>query len=261
MTGSKSAESAVAQTPSSMSFIAFLETRLRQSPPAQKGARTRERLKIATASVLESNGYHAMRVTDITGAARLAEGSFYIYFKDKKEASLEVLSEFLQKFVDLFAPLEAVGTQFESIRHANLRWFAICRANAGLMRCLFQLGDQEDELAQLVHQSTRKWYQRIAHHVQLEREYTNSDTLLFAIYLMGSMMDELVRKMIVFPDQEFLDLLKSWGADDRAVAEATSMIWIRTFDSNAEPPADLAPVAEGLARLMWPRPAKPKSVT
>src|SRR5690349_16262000 len=77
-----------------LSFVDYLETKLRDDAPAQKGARTKERLKIATARMLEENGYHVMRVADITQNAKVAEGSFYVYFDDKKDASLTVLAQF-----------------------------------------------------------------------------------------------------------------------------------------------------------------------
>ena len=85
------------------SFIQYLEKNLEESPPAKKGACTRESIKIATAKMLEKHGYHEMRVKDITRCAGIAEGSFYIYFNDKKDVSLMTLSSFFIDFVDKFA--------------------------------------------------------------------------------------------------------------------------------------------------------------
>lgn len=236
--------------PPSLSFVDYLETELRDAPPKQKGARTREGLKIATAKMMEAKGYHAMRVTDITEAAGVADGSFYIYFRDKKEASLATLSAFLGEFVDQAAPPEAVGAPFDSIRAANRRWFSLCRANAGLMRCVFQLGDDDDDFAGLVQSTTLDTYLRISRNMPLGNSSVDPTAHLMAIYFMGSMMDEIVRKLIVFPDREFHKLLPKTGADD-AIADAASLIWIRIFDSTVKPPTELAPLASDLARLMW----------
>jgi TetR/AcrR family transcriptional repressor of nem operon len=238
----------------SLSFIEYLQHRLRHTPPSQKGERTRERLVIATASILQAKGYHAMRIADITKAAGLPVGSFYVYFKDKKEASLTALSAFLRDFVDQSAPPEAVGTPFESFRSANLRWFAINRANAGLMRCVSQLADEDEEFAKLDQRTTCETYLRVSRTVRLELGNADGKTLLFAIYFMGSMMDEIVRKYIIKPDREFHNLLRSWNADDKAIADAASLIWIRMFDPQATPPTDLSPVATNLARMMWGEP-------
>lgn len=241
---------------SSLSFVDYLNEKLRQAPPALKGERTRERLKIATATILETRGYHAMRVADITKEAGFADGSFYVYFKDKKDAALATLSSYLSDFVDAAAPLEAVGTPFDSIRAAQQRWFNICHANAGLVRCVFQLGDEDADFASLVQRTTRGWYMRVARNLQLDHGSADGKTLLLAVYLMGSMMDEIVRKLIVFPDREFQKLMRTWGADDEAIVDAASLIWVRTFDPTAKPPAGLSPAAERLAQMIWGRGSK-----
>ena len=191
-----------------------------------------------------------MRVVDITGAASVAEGSFYVYFKDKKEASLIAMSSFISDFVNEVAPTTAVHTPFDSIRVANRRWFALCRANPGLMRCILHLGDEEPDFAKLVQNSTHEWYRTISENVQRERRFPDSDIALLAIYFMGSMMDELIRKTIVFPDKKFQRLLKRIRANDDAVADAASLIWMRVFDAEAKLPKDLPPAAAALAKLM-----------
>ena len=163
---------------SSLSFVQYLETRLRDHAPPSKGERTRERLKIATAKMLQDRGYHVMRVTDITQAAKVAEGSFYVYFDDKKDASLAVLGEFLKEFIDLRAPPEQVKVPFNSARAANRRWLALCRANAGLMRCLLQVGDEDPDFARLVHRTNHEWYERLARSVRPNHSNVSDKAML-----------------------------------------------------------------------------------
>ena len=235
----------------SLSFVEYLERNLAESPPPKKGACTRERIKIATARMLEEHGYHMMRIKDITRCAGISEGSFYIYFTDKKDASLTTLTSFIIDFVDNIAPPEAVYAPFESIRAANRRWFRICRTNGGLMRCIYQLGDEDSDFARFFQRTIRQWYERTSGNIRFDRRHADGKTVLLAVYLMGSMMDELVRKLIVFPDPEFRELLDAWDADDDAVADAASLVWIRVFDPSAKPPDDLAPAARDLAQVMW----------
>jgi hypothetical protein len=66
-------------------------------------------------------------------------------------------------------------------------------------------------------------------------------------------MDELVRKLVVYPDARFLELLKELDADDSAVADAASVIWLRIFHPNARPSRNLAPAAASLADWMGVR--------
>lgn len=239
------------KTDDSLSFIHFLERSLRTTPPRQKGERTRERLKIATAKMLEAKGYHATRVVDITETAGVAEGSFYVYYSDKKEASLAALSAFFVDFVDLVAPLEAVRAPFDYIRAANRRWLSLCRSNAGLMRCVLQLGDEDKDFSRLVQRTVHQWYAQVAQNLCHDKTSSDPNTTLLAVYFMGSMMDELVRKLIVMQDKEFLKLVASLKMNDNALADAASLIWIRVFDGDAKTPKDLPSSAVKLAQLMW----------
>ncbi|MCA8896154.1 MAG: TetR/AcrR family transcriptional regulator [Parvularculaceae bacterium] len=234
----------------SLSFIEYLETNFQNEPPAQKGARTRERLKIATAKILETKGYHEMRIIDITDSAGLAEGSFYIYFTDKKHASLTALTAFIHDFINYISPTGAVHTPFDSIRAANRRWLALCRANAGLWRCVYQLGDEDADFARLVQETTHSWYLQISENILSELNNADGKSVLLAIYFMGSMMEEIVRKLIIFPDLQFQNLLRSLKAGDDDVADAASLIWMRVFNTGVSLPKGLAPSAANLAQMM-----------
>jgi AcrR family transcriptional regulator len=240
--------------PRTASFIEYLEHDLREFPPKQKGLRTRQRLKIAAARVLERDGYHAMRVADISAAADLAEGSFYVYFSDKTDAALTVLTELLEDFIDLEVKPRAGREPFDAIRAANRRWIAVCRANAGLMRCILQLGDEDPSLARIAQASNCTWFERIAAGRASRRGSRRSaECALLAAYFLGGMMDELVRKMIIYPDPRFHQLLAALGLDDDAVADAVSLVWLRVFHPDATPPKDLPSSVAAFADWMGMR--------
>lgn len=233
-----------------LSYIAYLEARLRDAPPKQKGQRTRERLKIATAKVLEQCGYHAMRVIDITQSAELAEGSFYVYFKDKTEATLEVLTALLEEFFDQHLRTPDRRSPLEAVIHANRQWIAICRANAGLMRCILQVSDEEPEFARLGQRTNRKWHERVGQSLARHRVEDNVDCAILTAYMLGSMMDEIVRKLVVYPDPEFEALLTGHGADDNAIADCASLMWLRVLYPEEALPRHIAPLANDLARWL-----------
>jgi TetR/AcrR family transcriptional repressor of nem operon len=249
------------ETPASrMSFIDFLDHRLRTTPPRQKGLRTRERLRIATARVLDSKGYHALRVTDITGEAGVAEGSFYVYFKDKTEAALDVLTELLEEFLIQEVGLSSTTeSPFASIRHANRHWFAFCRANQGLMRGVLQVGDELPRFAKLVQQWNHHWYSHVAASVVKHHPAgsVSPEGALLAAYLLGTMMDEIARKLIVYQDRKFVMLLASLQADDDALADAASVLWMRSLYPGWAMDGDLPHAAELLRN--WPVPEKKRS--
>lgn len=234
-----------------LSFIDHLKKRLRDAPPKQKGQRTRQRLRIATAEALERTGYHSLRVVDITKTAEVAEGLFYVYFRDKTDATLSVLNELLQDFLGFSTHTTGKRDSFGAIRATNRRWLEVCRANAGLMRCILQVGDEDPTLARLAQRTNRLWYDHVAQsHVQRRGTPHSKAPALFAAYLLGGMMDELVRKLIIYPDPELHKLLRKLRADDNAVADAASVVWLRVLSPDAQLPPDLPRAAAVLADWM-----------
>jgi TetR/AcrR family transcriptional repressor of nem operon len=249
----RASRSAKSKSASRLSYVNFLERRFETDPPPQKGQRTRERLKIATAKVLSAKGYHGLRTNDVTETAGVAEGLFYVYFKDKTEASAAVLGSFLEDFVgDHFRQASGYPSAIEAIRATNRIWFALCRANTGLMRCLLQLGDEIPAFASLGQTSNHNWYVRIASSVT--RHYpegaVDPRTALLAAYMLGAMMDELARKLFIYPQAELLALLRELDADDDAVADAATVLWARLLYPGQPLPENLPPVADLLARSL-----------
>lgn len=235
------------------SFTSLLEDRLKTSPPKRKGDRTRERLKLAAAQVLERVGYHAMRIVDITEQAEASDGSFYIYFKDKKEITLSVLGDFLEDMqrVDL-PPSDARRTPFQSIRESNLYWLGIIRSNAGLMRCVLQLSDEDPEFGHIAHSYNRVWHQKIArsvvrNHGEAEINY---NAALFASLALGAMMDELIRRIAIYPDQGLVDFLAETCPTDGELADALSVLWYRILYPGREIPDGLGDLADHLTAFL-----------
>src|SRR5437867_8508264 len=76
------------------SYTDYLDWKLRSTRFPSKADRTRHRLKLGAARVLEAVGYQKMRVSDVCREARVALGTFYNYFEDKRALAVEVMLEF-----------------------------------------------------------------------------------------------------------------------------------------------------------------------
>jgi AcrR family transcriptional regulator len=70
--------------------------------PAQRDERRAE-LVAAARDVFGGKGYHAATVDDITRAAGVAKGTFYLYFDEKREVYYELVRSFLQHVKDIGA--------------------------------------------------------------------------------------------------------------------------------------------------------------
>jgi AcrR family transcriptional regulator len=61
------------------------------SPSTPRGEATRQRVLEAAEEVFGAKGYHGASVTEITRAAGVAQGTFYLYFRGKKEIFLDLV--------------------------------------------------------------------------------------------------------------------------------------------------------------------------
>ncbi len=105
-----------------------------------RGERARARLKAAALVVLEREGYHRMRIADVTREAGVAQGLFYHYFSDLKALTLEVLTEFAQASSDPEQIEKDVprGDWYGRIYAHNLVVVRSYARRPGIMRCLLQ---------------------------------------------------------------------------------------------------------------------------
>ena len=64
-----------------------------QEPVTARGQRTRQRILDAAETVFGERGYEAASIVDITRAAGVAQGTFYLYFNSKKAVFAELVGE------------------------------------------------------------------------------------------------------------------------------------------------------------------------
>jgi AcrR family transcriptional regulator len=228
------------------SFLTYLEKRVAEKTDLPKRARTRERLRIATLQVLDERGYEDMRTLTITEKAGVSEGLFYVYFKSKTDITLDLLREFHLDFLQLERLNQHHATAFQVIQSTNRRWINVAAANPGLMRCIFQAGNEVPEFAALLSEINKQWYDRVLKSVQRRKPRVTAATMMVPLYMLGGMMDELIRKVIVYPDPQFIAAIESSGSDLDAIADAASMIWYRVLYLDDALPDDLSQRAQQL---------------
>jgi len=122
-----------------------------------RGERARAGLKEAALTVLERDGYHKMRIADVTGEAGVAQGLFYHYFKDLKSLTLEVLTDFAMASNDPLAIEKNVsrGDWYARIYAHNLVVVRSYARRPGVMRCLLQLADEDEVFSGMLRENYR----------------------------------------------------------------------------------------------------------
>ena len=76
-----------------MSQVSTVGSRSEVEPPTERGRATRQALLDAAEEVFGEETYDGASVAEITRRAGVAQGTFYVYFSDKKAAFVELVRE------------------------------------------------------------------------------------------------------------------------------------------------------------------------
>jgi len=221
------------------SFEAVLRQKQLSGEKKRKGERTRDSLKLGAVQALGEMGYHNLRVSDVCDRAGASHAAFYLYFKDKNDITQQVLTD----FVDTIAAWGRSGqrglTVYESCYHTNLAWIRATRANAGLVRCILQLSDDTPEFKKFNDHNGYEWFAHVARTIakRFLRDPVDERVLLLTVYALGSMMDDLTRRLLVTRDPNLQKLVDGVTPSDEALAEFLSMLWCRAlFGTDVQAP-------------------------
>lgn len=228
-------------------FVDVLRHRLSETEGMRKGDRTRARLRVAATEALETIGYREMTVADICRGADATPAVLYLYYESKPAIVLDVLTEFLEEFFAT-ARTPKADTVFEAMRLANYRWIRLARANAGLMRCLLQLRDDEPGFARLYAEANKQWYERTVAiwASRFSGRTFNARVALLLQYTFAGLLDELVRQLFINTDEHLKGLVDDLSLDDDALAEYVSLVWHRAM--TLKDPPELSPKVAELFR-------------
>lgn len=117
-----------------------------------KGEKARAKLKAAALLVMEDVGYHRMRISDVTKKAGVAQGLFYHYYSDLKSLTTEVLENFVSHSLRVEDIEKDVpkGDWYERILAHNRLIVQAYAQRPGIMRCLLQLADEDEQFSQML---------------------------------------------------------------------------------------------------------------
>lgn len=125
-------------------------------PLTERGQRTRTKLLAAAEEVFGTLGYDRASVSEITRRAGVAQGTFYVYFPDKKAAFVELVRELSRTLRrDLSEAVAAAGDRLEAERLGFAAFFRFVQRHRNLYRIIRQ-AEFVDEAA------FREYYQTLA---------------------------------------------------------------------------------------------------
>lgn len=205
---------------------------------ARKVERTRLRLEIATAELLEGTTYGRLTVDEITERAGLAHGTFYRYYAGKHEIVLAVLQGFLAAIRGMRPSLARMEDPYAAIHAANRHYVEVYRHNVGLMRCLLTLRSDDPLVAELGSRADAGLAARVMRSIArfgapaAALPARRQELLIHAV--IGA-VDALLRKVYGASEPP----LQRFADDPEGIAAILSDMWYRALYA-ADPRADVS---------------------
>jgi len=192
-------------------------------PLTARGARTRDALVQAARKVFERDGFLSARVTDIADAAGVAHGSFYTYFKDKKEILAAVLAELQEEMLHPRLSRTALDDDPASaIEEANRLYLEAYRGNAGLMALLDDMAAIDEDFLRLRRERTEAFVSRNARAIRRLQKQGLADPELdpeIAALAISSMVSRTAYAAFVWQED----------ADFDAVLRTVTRLWLNAL--------------------------------
>ncbi len=213
-----------------------------------KGMRARAGLKSAALVVLEREGYHRMRIADVTREAGVAQGLFYHYFSDLKSLTLEVLEDFINPAQDVASIEKDVerGDWYGRIYAHNRLVVSSYAKRPGVMRCLLQMADEDAEFSATLRESYREqlmWLVKLMPKLFPEVKFKRHQALV-TVYALAGIGEGLLREYFINGSRT----LRAAKLGEAQLAELLSTMFYRAlFLEN--PPADKLKYTSNLAAM------------
>jgi AcrR family transcriptional regulator len=221
-------------------------------PRTARGSQARDKLKKAALRVLDREGYHRMRIVDVTREAGVAQGLFYHYFSDLKSLTLEVLEDFVRVADDVATIEKDVpkGDWYQRIYAHNLLVVRSYSRHPGVMRCLMQMADEDAGFSSLLRDSFRErlmWLVNLLPRLFPEVTFPPQQGLMVVYALAGG--TEMLREYFI---QRSASLRRA-ALSEEQLAELLSVMFYRALFLK-HPPEQQLSYTRNLAAMV----AKPK---
>ena len=213
-----------------------------------RGERARANLKAAALVVLEREGFHRMRIADVTREAGVAQGLFYHYFSDLKSLTLEVLQDFVNpaQDVDSIEKDVARGDWYGRIYAHNLLVVNSYSRRPGVMRCLLQMADEDAEFSSALRESYREqlmWLVTVMPKMFPDVRFKRHQALM-TVYALAGIGEGLLREYFVNGSET----LRAAKLSEAQLAELLSTMFYRALFLE-HPPEDKLKYTSNLAGM------------
>jgi len=155
-------------------------------PKTKRGAETQERILRAAEDCFSEKGYFQTVITDITGRADLAPGTFYIYFEDKLSVFRHLMTALSHKLkVRISVALESCSSRLEIEERGAREFFAFVAEHKGLFRIVWDAQFVDEEAFKAYYEGFATAYARRLGEAQGRGEVADVDLTALSYSLIG----------------------------------------------------------------------------
>ena len=174
-------------------------------PKTSKGRETLEKICRASERLFSEKGYYNTSITDITTAALVAPGTYYIYFTDKKSVFrylLEDLGSSLRREIKI-ATVDCL-TRYDEEFVGFKTFFAFVKKHRGLYKIIWDAQFVDNAMFRDYYEKFAERYILRIREAQESGEMTDIDPKILAYSLMG-ISNFIGLKWIIFDDKTVPD--------------------------------------------------------
>lgn len=219
-----------------------------QSSPSKvtKGERTRQRLMDAAVRLLARDGYHDLKITEVSAEAGLSTGVFYIYFRDKDDLVVQIFRRLTTQNMEHVFSGPKEDEPFLAILSANRRYIEGFADGGGLNRAISQIVDSLPEARAIWRETNAAIAERLAAAIakRSTKSKPHKEARLFVAHALQAMLDTLLLQLFNYEIPE----LEAISSNPERLAQATALLWYRAIYA-CDPPRRLVPEAKDFLTL------------
>lgn len=196
---------------------------------ARKGERTKANIRIAVCQCLNKCSLAELTVSEICKEAKIAHGTFYIYFTDRNILIGDVALRFIA-FVQGEMHRASQQEPADPMRAATATYVALFEQNPGLMKCLINHLDGFPEAKKAFQTLNRQWLESVVaateRRLAQEGKSLDHDELMRRAYALGGMTDQYLTGLLLSNDPN----MTSFSTDRDAVIDTLNLLWRRGME-------------------------------
>lgn len=146
-------------------FSTYLEALALEIKKPRSGEKSTLKLMAAGARLLEDVGYRELNIKQICSEAKLAKGSFYVYFESKEVFLNQLIARYVGFEVQTHPSSDAQVTPYRWIRDFVAWYDRTFAANVGILRCLIELSAVSTKHLALWHRRNLSVVDKVISHI------------------------------------------------------------------------------------------------